>query len=97
VVNYGLKIPDSSFGMYSSLNSASKCMTNFVFHLISSWYIVSNEVNQQTSVCRVDISANRGSNVPCSNDISSIFNYNSNGFSATAITNLGMICSVAGK
>jgi hypothetical protein len=58
---------------------------------------VINEGNQQTSVCRVDISPNRGSNVPCSNDISSIFTYNSNGFSAAATTNLGMICSIASE
>jgi hypothetical protein len=31
VVNYGLKIPDASFGMYSSLNSASKSITDFIF------------------------------------------------------------------
>ncbi len=60
-------------------------------------FIVSNEVNQQTSVCRVDISPSRGSNVPCSNDVSSVFTYNSNGYSSIAVTNLGLICSVAGK
>ena len=59
--------------------------------------IVSNEVNQQTSVCRVDISPNRGSDVPCSNDVSSIFSFNSNGFSSIATTNLGMICNIACK
>ncbi|CAF3632430.1 unnamed protein product [Rotaria sordida] len=54
-----------------------------------------NEVNQQTSVCRIDISLNRGSNVPCSNDVSSVFTYNSNGYSSIATTNLGIICSIA--
>ncbi len=63
------------------------------FHCI----IVTNEANQQTSVCRVDISPNRGTDVPCSNDVSSIFTYNSNGLSYEAITNLGMICNVACK
>lgn len=58
--------------------------------------IVSNEANQQTSVCRVDISPNRGINVPCSNDVSSIFTYNPNGISSQSTTDLGMICSVAG-
>ncbi len=59
--------------------------------------IVTNEVNQQTSVCRVDISSNRGNDVPCSNDVSSIFTYNSNGVPSQATTNLGMICNVACK
>ncbi|CAF0916171.1 unnamed protein product [Rotaria sp. Silwood1] len=54
-----------------------------------------NEANQQTSVCRVDISPNRGSNVPCSNDVSSVFTYNSNGYSSVATTNLGMMCNIA--
>ncbi|CAF2512453.1 unnamed protein product [Rotaria sp. Silwood2] len=54
-----------------------------------------NEVNQHTSVCRVDISPNRGRNVPCSNDVSSVFTYNSNGYSSIATTDLGMICNLA--
>ncbi|CAF4036975.1 unnamed protein product [Adineta steineri] len=77
IVNFGLKIPPSSVGMYSSLNSA-----------------ITSEASQQTSVCRVDISTNRGSNVPCSDDVSSVFTYNSNGLSSTAVTNLGLICNV---
>ncbi len=96
VVNYGLKIPPASTGSYSSLISASKNLKQkFVF--FSFYYLVINDVNQQTSVCRVDISPNRGINVPCSNDVSSVFTYNSNGFPSTAITNLGMICNVACK
>ncbi|UJR30625.1 hypothetical protein I4U23_018150 [Adineta vaga] len=55
---------------------------------------IANEANQQTSVCRVDISSRRGSNVPCSNDVSSVFSYNSNGVPSSATTNLGLICSI---
>ncbi|CAF2076674.1 unnamed protein product [Rotaria magnacalcarata] len=54
-----------------------------------------NEPNQQTSICRVDLSPNRGTNVPCSNDVSSAFTYNANGYSSLATTNLGMICNIA--
>ncbi|CAF3743558.1 unnamed protein product [Rotaria socialis] len=54
-----------------------------------------NEPNQQTSICRVDISPNRGTNVPCSNDVSSAFTYNANGYSSLATTDLGMICNIA--
>jgi hypothetical protein len=97
VVNYGLKIPIGSFGSYSSLNSASNTIKKYFFRLLFISRIVTNEANQQTSVCRVDISPIRGSDVPCSNDISSVFTFNSNGFSAIATTNLGMICNVACK
>lgn len=58
-------------------------------------YLVINEPNQQTSVCRVDISPNRGSNVPCSNDVSSVLAYNANGYSSVATTNFGVICSIS--
>jgi len=96
VVNYGLKIPPASTGSYSSLTSASKNLKQkFVF--FSFYYLVTSDVNQQTSVCRVDISPNRGSNVPCSSDVSSVFTYNSNGVSSIATTNLGTMCNIAGK
>ena len=59
--------------------------------------IVTSDASQQASVCRVDISPSRGNDVPCSNDVSSVFTYNSNGVSSQATTNLGMICNVACK
>jgi len=99
IVNYGLKIPEGSFGSYTQLTSASKNIRKTKFYFISSFfcYLVTNEANQETSVCRVDISPNRGDNVPCSDDVSSVFTYNTNGFSSIATTNLGMICNVARK
>ena len=98
MVNYGLKIPANSFGSYSSLISDSKTFEkNTIFFLTTPHTIVSAEANQQTSVCRVDISPSRGINVPCSNDVSSVFAYNTNGISSQSTTNLGMICSVACK
>lgn len=68
---------------------------NFVYLYLS--YLVANDANQQTSVCRVDISPSRGRNVPCSPDLSSVFTYNANGVSSSATTNLGLICSIACK
>jgi hypothetical protein len=64
--------------------------------LIRIFHLVINEVNQQTSICRVDISSvTRGINVPCSNDVSSVFTFNSNSLSSSAVTDLGVLCNIA--